>query len=219
MLCLTVCPPIAVYDDLSHPLVTYLGTQYHIVQQMALITIFVIWRWARPTSSIHTAYSKHMLSYATCSLMLVLCLIHFSSVKRFRPPVIFDFHPQLMDMVSVCQASNQTFQLHVFLCSSCCPYVCFISFFCPYWPVLISLLKSVFWTSHMDMTINKTSSYVDLAPLYSNNEETLNKIYVCNGQGLLPDMFVEDQLLLPPPAVSILLVLFSHNHNIHFWLL
>jgi len=76
------------------------------------------------------------------------------------------------------------------------------------------VIHTVFRTSHRDVTINETSSYVDLAPLYGNNEETLNQIRVRDGRGLLlPDAFAEDRLLLLPPAVCTLLVLFSRNHN------
>jgi len=164
------------------------------------------------------AYSRHMLFSATFSPMLVLCLIHSSNVKRFRPPVIFDFHPQLTDIVSVRHASGRTFQLHVFIRGTCHPCVCFISFFRPCRPVLIDLSKSVFRTSHMDVSTTETSSCVDLGPLYGNNKETLNKIRVRDGRGLLlPDMFAEDRLLLLPPAVCVLLILFSRNHNVRFW--
>jgi len=87
-------------------------------------------------------------------------------------------------------------------------------------PVLVDLSKSVFRTSHMDVSITETPSYVDLAPLYGNNEETLNKIRVRDGRGLLLlDTFAEDRLLLLPLAVCVLLVLFGRNHNIRFWLL
>jgi hypothetical protein len=83
------------------------------------------------------------------------------------------------------------------------------------WPVLTDSSKSVFRTSHKDVNINETSSYVDLSPLYGNNEETLNKIRVRDGRGLiLPDTFAEDRLLLLPPAVCALLVLFNRNHNV-----
>lgn len=65
------------------------------------------------------------------------------------------------------------------------------------------------------MNINETSSYIDLAPLYGNNEDALNKIRVLDGRGLLkPDTFAEDRLLLLPPAVCVILVLFSRNHNV-----
>ena len=73
----------------------------------------------------------------------------------------------------------------------------------------------VFRTSHQDVSVNGTSSYVDLAPLYGNSEESLNKIRVRDGRGLLkPDTFAEDRLLLLPPAVCVILVLFNRNHNV-----
>ncbi|KAF8265064.1 heme peroxidase [Lactarius quietus] len=69
------------------------------------------------------------------------------------------------------------------------------------------VIHTVFRTSMENVNINDTSSYVDLAPLYGNNEERLNKIRVRDGRGLmLPDTFAEDRLLLLPPAVSALLV-------------
>ena len=76
-------------------------------------------------------------------------------------------------------------------------------------------LPSVFRTNHDDVTINETSSYVDLAPLYGVNQENQNKVRVFDGRGLLhPDVFSEDRLLLLPPAVCVLLVLFNRNHNV-----
>ena len=74
---------------------------------------------------------------------------------------------------------------------------------------------SIFRTSHEHPHINETSSYVDLAPLYGNNQEMQDKIRVRDGRGVLhPDTFAEDRLLLLPPAVSVLLVLFNRNHNV-----
>ncbi|KAI0819154.1 linoleate diol synthase [Trametes gibbosa] len=76
------------------------------------------------------------------------------------------------------------------------------------------VIHTVFRTSHEKVHINETSSYVDLSPLYGHNEEALNKIRVFDGRGLLkPDTFAEDRLLLLPPAVCVLLVLFNRNHN------
>ncbi|KAH9973470.1 putative linoleate diol synthase [Lactifluus volemus] len=78
------------------------------------------------------------------------------------------------------------------------------------------VIHTVFRTSNdLDKEhINETSSYVDLAPLYGNDEATLNDIRLFNGRGLLkPDCFAEGRLLLLPPAVCVLLVLFNRNHN------
>lgn len=76
------------------------------------------------------------------------------------------------------------------------------------------VIHTVFRTSHRNVDINETSSYVDLSPLYGHNQEAQDKVRVRDGRGLLlPDVFAEDRLLLLPPAVCALLVLFSRNHN------
>jgi linoleate 10R-lipoxygenase len=76
------------------------------------------------------------------------------------------------------------------------------------------VIHSVFRTSHRDVNINETSSYVDLAPLYGNNQKDQDLIRIKDGRGKLhPDTFAEDRLLLLPPAVCALLVLFNRNHN------
>jgi hypothetical protein len=73
----------------------------------------------------------------------------------------------------------------------------------------------VFRTNHERVDINETSSYVDLSPLYGVNSESQDHIRIRDGHGLLkPDTFCEDRLLLLPPAVGGLLVLFNRNHNV-----
>lgn len=77
-----------------------------------------------------------------------------------------------------------------------------------------NVIHSVFRTSHYDVNINETSSYVDLAPLYGHNQHVQEKVRAYNGLGYLhPDTFGEDRLLLLPPAVCTILVLFNRNHN------
>ena len=79
------------------------------------------------------------------------------------------------------------------------------------------VIHTCFRTSHRDWTINETSSYVDLAPLYGNSQADQDKVRAHDGRGLLhPDTFAEDRLLLLPPAVCVLLVLFNRNHNVGF---
>ncbi|GJE95217.1 linoleate dioxygenase-like and cytochrome P450 domain-containing protein [Phanerochaete sordida] len=76
------------------------------------------------------------------------------------------------------------------------------------------VIHTVFRTNHENVDINETSSYVDLAPLYGSSEAAQKKIRVLDGRGLLhPDTFAEERLLLLPPAVCALLVLFNRNHN------
>ncbi|KAJ6515136.1 linoleate diol synthase [Mycena vitilis] len=76
------------------------------------------------------------------------------------------------------------------------------------------VIHSVFRTSHTNVNINETSSYVDLSPLYGSNQAEQDRVRNKDGRGMLyPDVFAEDRLLLLPPAVCVLLVLFSRNHN------
>ncbi|KAI0704264.1 heme peroxidase [Cytidiella melzeri] len=76
------------------------------------------------------------------------------------------------------------------------------------------VIHTVFRTSHTNTDINETSSYIDLAPLYGHDQKAQDKVRTRNGRGTLhPDTFAEDRLLLLPPAVCVLLVLFSRNHN------
>ncbi|KAJ6581524.1 linoleate diol synthase [Mycena capillaripes] len=76
------------------------------------------------------------------------------------------------------------------------------------------VIHSIFRTSHANVNINETSSYVDLSPLYGHNQDTQDQVRVKDGRGMLhPDVFAEDRLLLLPPAVCVILVLFSRNHN------
>ncbi|THH03482.1 hypothetical protein EW145_g6221 [Phellinidium pouzarii] len=76
------------------------------------------------------------------------------------------------------------------------------------------VIHTCFRTSHTDWNINETSSYVDLSPLYGTDQKSQDMVRVRDGRGLLhPDSFAEDRLLLLPPAVCVLLVLFSRNHN------
>jgi len=74
---------------------------------------------------------------------------------------------------------------------------------------------SLFRTDLQNPTINRTSSYLDLSPLYGNNEQEQNTVRdKASGRGLLyPDTFYETRLKFLPPASSVLLVLFSRNHN------
>ncbi|KAF5350259.1 hypothetical protein D9758_007813 [Tetrapyrgos nigripes] len=76
------------------------------------------------------------------------------------------------------------------------------------------VIHTVFRTSHEQPDVNDTSSYVDLSPLYGSTQEDQDKVRMRDGRGRLwPDVFAEDRLLLLPPAVCVLLVLFCRNHN------
>ncbi|KAJ3491856.1 hypothetical protein NLI96_g423 [Meripilus lineatus] len=76
------------------------------------------------------------------------------------------------------------------------------------------VVHTLFRTSHNLPYINETSSYIDLATLYGNDQDTQNRLRTRNGRGTLhPDVFAEGRLMLLPPAVCVILVLFNRNHN------
>ncbi|KAG6873168.1 hypothetical protein C0995_002017 [Termitomyces sp. Mi166 len=74
---------------------------------------------------------------------------------------------------------------------------------------------SLFRTDSMNIHINNASSYLDLSPLYGDSQAAQDKVRDrTSGRGLLyPDTFSEDRFLFLTPATSVLLVLFSRNHN------
>ncbi|KAJ7924221.1 heme peroxidase [Mycena leptocephala] len=74
---------------------------------------------------------------------------------------------------------------------------------------------SLFRTDQSDWTVNATSSYLDLSPLYGINQATQDLVRdKSQGCGLLyPDTFSEERLTFLPPAASALLVILNRNHN------
>jgi len=74
---------------------------------------------------------------------------------------------------------------------------------------------SLFRTNYKSMNFNNASSYLDLSPLYGDNQAAQDLVRdKVSGRGILyPDTFSEERLTLLPPAASVLLVLFSRNHN------
>ncbi|KAF8727619.1 hypothetical protein AX14_007203 [Amanita brunnescens Koide BX004] len=74
---------------------------------------------------------------------------------------------------------------------------------------------SLYKTNPNDWNVNTTNSYLDLSPLYGLDEASQNQVRDKeSGRGLLyPDTFAEDRLMLAPPTMIALLVIFSRNHN------
>ncbi|GJJ10924.1 hypothetical protein Clacol_005153 [Clathrus columnatus] len=70
------------------------------------------------------------------------------------------------------------------------------------------VIHSVFRTDFKNWNINGTSSYVDLAPLYGNDQAKQDSVRTSpkDGRGTLkPDAFAEDRLLFLPPGTCALL--------------
>lgn len=68
-------------------------------------------------------------------------------------------------------------------------------------------------TNAKDVNINDTTSYLDLSPLYGNNQEQQDEIRTFKGGEIKPDTFAEKRFFVLPPGVNVLLVMYSRFHN------
>ncbi|KAK3689370.1 heme peroxidase [Podospora appendiculata] len=80
-----------------------------------------------------------------------------------------------------------------------------------YWASII--IHDLFWTDYRDMNKSKTSSYLDLSPLYGSNQEMQDTIRTFKDGKLKPDCFADKRLLGMPPGVGVLLIQFNRFHN------
>lgn len=75
------------------------------------------------------------------------------------------------------------------------------------------IIHDLFRTSHEDFSISKTSSYLDLSPLYGNDWEEQKLMRTFKDGKIKPDCFSEKRLLGFPPGVGALLIMFNRYHN------
>ncbi|KAF8585671.1 heme peroxidase [Ramaria rubella] len=76
------------------------------------------------------------------------------------------------------------------------------------------IIHSLFRTNRTDWSINDTSSYLDLSPLYGVDTTEQERVRRFDGTGRMwDDVFADMRLLGMPPAVGALLVVFNRNHN------
>lgn len=68
-------------------------------------------------------------------------------------------------------------------------------------------------TDESDVTKLKSSSYLDLGPLYGHNQEQQNLVRTFKDGLLKKDTFSEQRLLSQPPGVCALVVAFNRFHN------
>ena len=59
------------------------------------------------------------------------------------------------------------------------------------------------------MNISKTSSYLDLSPLYGDNQTDQDLIRTFKDGKLKPDCFAEERLLVFPPGTGVLLLMYN----------
>ncbi|KAJ9649245.1 hypothetical protein H2199_000019 [Coniosporium tulheliwenetii] len=79
------------------------------------------------------------------------------------------------------------------------------------------IIHDIFRTDREDFNISKTSSYLDLSPLYEGGKEPNGKEVIGIRTGydgkIKADTFAETRLLSFPPGVSVLLIMFNRFHN------
>ena len=75
------------------------------------------------------------------------------------------------------------------------------------------IVHDCFRTNFQDQSISDTSSYLDLSPLYGSNQQEQDRMRTHKDGKLKPDCFSEARLLLFPPGVGALLIMFNRFHN------
>jgi hypothetical protein len=75
------------------------------------------------------------------------------------------------------------------------------------------VIHECFQTNRQNQWINETSHYVDLSTLYGNTEKEQVRVRTYNNGTIYPDSIASERILLMPPGVVALAVLFSRNHN------
>ncbi|KAJ5605653.1 hypothetical protein N7510_008434, partial [Penicillium lagena] len=75
------------------------------------------------------------------------------------------------------------------------------------------IIHDLFQTDPTDGTRSLTSSYLDLSPLYGNNQDQQNKVRTFKDGKLKPDCFSSKRALGFPPGVGTLLIMFNRFHN------
>ncbi|KAI1474429.1 heme peroxidase [Daldinia eschscholtzii] len=80
-----------------------------------------------------------------------------------------------------------------------------------YWATII--IHDLFWTDHTDMSKTKTSSYLDLSPLYGSNQAMQDSVRTFKDGMMKPDTYADKRLLGSPPGVSVILIMFNRFHN------
>ena len=71
----------------------------------------------------------------------------------------------------------------------------------------------LFQTDPKDGTVSQTSSYLDLGPLYGNNQDEQDAVRTFKDGKLKPDVFSTKRVLGFPPGVGVLLIMFNRFHN------
>lgn len=77
----------------------------------------------------------------------------------------------------------------------------------------VLITHSIFVTDHEDLNMNHASSYLDLSPIYGNNQAEQDKIRTHVQGEIYPDVLSSNRLFLMSPGAVALGLVFSRNHN------
>jgi hypothetical protein len=75
------------------------------------------------------------------------------------------------------------------------------------------VIHEIFQTSRTDPWINETSSYVDLSTLYGNTDNEQQRVRTYKDGLIFPDSIASERIMMMPPGVVCVLLMFSRNHN------
>ncbi|KAL4803636.1 Psi-producing oxygenase A [Aspergillus unguis] len=75
------------------------------------------------------------------------------------------------------------------------------------------IIHDLFQTDPKDGFTSLTSSYLELSPLYGNNQNEQNLVRTFKDGKLKPDCFSTKRVLGFPPGVGVLLIMFNRFHN------
>lgn len=75
------------------------------------------------------------------------------------------------------------------------------------------VIHECFQTSRQNPWINETSSYADLSTLYGNTAKEQKRVRTYENGLIYPDSIASERIMMMPPGVVAVLILFSRNHN------
>ncbi|KAF2107719.1 heme peroxidase [Lophiotrema nucula] len=75
------------------------------------------------------------------------------------------------------------------------------------------VIHECFQTHRKNPWINETSSYVDLSTLYGNTEKEQPRVRTYENGLIYPDSIASERIMMMPPGVVAVLIMFSRNHN------
>jgi len=76
-----------------------------------------------------------------------------------------------------------------------------------------ALIVDLFHTSHKDINVNLSSSYLDLSTLYGSSQAEQNLVRTFQNGTIKPDSYSDKRLEVFPPGVAALMICFNRFHN------